>query len=135
MAKFYVWCGKTELVLTSQSRPSAALGLMDRILTPHLWIYDDPDLSERDCLEHLMLEALLHLPTEIHLSERGFESPDRISVSVPETIQRWHALMVGMRRLFVAAGLNRSVAVLAGANALSESATKGESRTVRRLPK
>ena len=120
MAKYYVQCGWTRLVLDSDSPESAALAVMDRILTPHLWIYDDPDLSESDCQAHLMLEALMHLPTEIRVSERGFDSDAAESIPVPETIQSWHALMVGMRRLFSQAGLKRSVAVLAGAGAIEQ---------------
>ncbi|MCA9139299.1 MAG: hypothetical protein KDB00_21140 [Planctomycetales bacterium] len=118
MAKFYVQCGNTELVLSSDSTDSAALAIIDRILAPHLWIYDDPGLSEFQCRQHLMLEALMHLPTEICVSQQGFDRDDAESISVPETIGSWHALMVGMRRLFAAAGLERSVAVLAGAHAI-----------------
>ncbi len=118
MAKFYVQCGQTELVLNSDTADSAALAMIDRILGPHLWIYDDPGLSELQCCQHLMLEALLHLPTEIAVSEQGFDRDDAVKISVPETIHCWHALMIGMRRLFSEAGLDRSVAVLAGAHAI-----------------
>lgn len=118
MAKFYVQCGQTELVLSSDSAESAALAMIDRLLGPHLWIYDDPKLSESDCRQHLMLEALLHLPTEIRVSEQGFNRPDSDSVAVPELIQSWHALMVGMRRLFAQAGLDRRIAVLAGSRVI-----------------
>jgi hypothetical protein len=118
MAKFYVQCGQTDLVLSSDSPESAALAMTDRLLTPHLWIYDDPKLSELDCRQHLMLEALMHLPTEIRISEQGFNRTDFDSVSVPETIHTWHALMVGIRRLFVQAGLDRRVAVLTGSRVI-----------------
>ena len=118
MAKFYVQCGHTELVLSSDSSESAALAMVDRILAPHLWIYDDSGLSELDCRQHLMLEALMHLPTEVHVSQQGFGRGDAEAISVPETIGTWHALMIGMRRLFSAAGLDRSVAVLAGVHAI-----------------
>lgn len=118
MAKFYVQCGSLELVQTTDSAESAALAIIDRVLQPHLWIYDDEGLSEQECRQHLMLEALLHLPTEIHVSERGFGRSDADVLAVPETIHSWHALMVGMRRLFSEAGLDRSVAVLVGAYAL-----------------
>lgn len=118
MAKFYVQCGQTELVINSDALDSAALAMIDRILAPHLWIYDDPELSEMECRQHLMLEALMHLPTEIRVSEQGFGREDAATISVPETIQSWHALMVAVRRLFCEAGLNRSVAVLAGSFAI-----------------
>ena len=113
MAKFYVQCGQTDLVLTSDSTESAALAMIDRLLEPHRWIYDDPNLGEMECQQHLMLEALMHLPTEILISQQGFDRSDAQSISVPETIQMWHALMVGIRRLIVRAGLDRKVAVLA----------------------
>jgi hypothetical protein len=118
MSKFYVQCGATELVLSSDSSDSAALAMIDRLLSPHLWIYDDPGLSEFECRQYLMLEALMHLPTEIRISQQGFGRTDAETRSVPETIQSWHGLMVGMRRLFSEAGLRRSVAVLAGARAI-----------------
>ncbi|MEM0925731.1 MAG: hypothetical protein AAGJ83_06820 [Planctomycetota bacterium] len=134
MGKFYVQCGWEKLVLATDVAESAALCMIDRLLSPHLWIYDDPELSELDCHQHLMLEALLHLPTEIRVSERGFDrygadaaSPKSFqreqtdaAFSVPEMIVRWHKLMVGMRRLFAEAGVPRSVAVLAGAQAIEE---------------
>lgn len=120
MAKFYVQCGTTELVISSDCSDSAALAIIDRVLTPHVWIYDDPDLSELECRQHLMLEALMHLPTEIRVSQQGFNRQDAQAFSVPETIHSWHALMVGMRRLFSAAGLDRSVAVLAGARVIDQ---------------
>ncbi|OYP28935.1 hypothetical protein [Rhodopirellula sp. MGV] len=129
MAKYYVGCGQTELVLESESIESAALAVMDRVLVPHLWIYDDPGLSDRDCLEHLMLEALLHLPTEILVSEIGFGGRDQISIPLPDTIQQWHNFMVGMREIFTEAGLERSVAVLAGSEVIAEATS------VRRLPR
>ena len=124
MAKFYVQCGTTELVLSSDCAESAALAMIDRLLTPHLWVYDDADLSELDCRTHLMLEALLHLPTELQVSERGLGRADATRISVPETIELWHQLMVGMRRLFSLAGLNRSVSVLACSDAIGQSAAK-----------
>ncbi|MCD0459591.1 hypothetical protein [Roseiconus lacunae] len=129
MAKFYIWCGKTELVLNSDSAESAALAMMDRLLAPHLWVYDDPGLSERDCLEHLMLEALLHLPTEIGISEIGMGGRDAQVIPVPDTIQQWHTLMIGMQRIFTEAGLDRSVAVLAGSEWIAEATS------IRRLPR
>jgi hypothetical protein len=124
MAKFYVQCGWSRLILDSDGPESAALAIIDRILAPHLWIYDAPDLSERDCLAHLMLEALLHLPTEMRISERGFDNSAATPVSVPETIATWHALMVGMRRLFAQAGLNRTISVLAGAGAVQQAVAR-----------
>lgn len=114
MAKYYVRFGQLDLVLESDSPPQAALAAMDRVLTPHLWIYDDSELSPTECLQHLMMEALLHLPTEISVSEQGFEGRDAVQISTPETIESWHALMVGVQRLFQSAGVNRTIAVLAG---------------------
>lgn len=105
MAKFYVQCGPVQSVLTADSVEQAAFAVMDRALGSHLWIYDDAGLTESDCRNHLMLEALLHLEPSIRVSEQGFDRPDAAIVGTPETIDRWHRLMVGMSRLFVAAGL------------------------------
>ncbi len=120
MAKFYVQCGSIDLVLMTDSADSAGMAMIDRLLAPHLWIYDDAGLTETDCLQHLMLESLMHLPTSIRISQRGFDRPDADLVPLPETVQSWHKLMVGMRRLFAQAGLDRTVAVLAGAGAIEQ---------------
>ncbi|MEO1614389.1 MAG: hypothetical protein AAFV88_00980 [Planctomycetota bacterium] len=128
MAKFYVQCGWENLVLATDVAESAALCIIDRILAPHLWIYDDPDLSELDCHRHLMLEALLHLPTEIAVSEKGLDREDAERFSVPEMIVRWHKLMIGMRRLFAEAGIQRTVAVLAGAQAIEDATLTNKPR-------
>ncbi|NND99421.1 MAG: hypothetical protein HKN47_19045 [Pirellulaceae bacterium] len=121
MAKFYVQCGPVQTILLADSVEQAALAAMDHSLQAHLWIYDDPQLSESDCHDHLMLEALLHLDSTIRISERGFNRSDASVVGVPETIQSWHQLMVGMRRLFVVAGLApRSMATVAGHDQTTE---------------
>ncbi len=114
MSKFYVQCGPVQTVLTADSAEQAALSALDRTLQVHLWIYDDPGLSQQDCHDHLMLEALFHLEPTIRVSEIGFDRSDAQLVGTPETIERWHALMVGMNRLFLAAGLPpRSMAAVA----------------------
>ena len=105
MPKFYVQCGPIEVILTADSHQHAALSALDRHLQNHVWIYDDPGLSERDRHDHLMLEALLYLHATISVSEKGFGSDESVRIGTPETIEHWHKLMVGMRRLFVAAGL------------------------------
>ena len=115
MAKFYIQCGSIEVVLTADSVEQAALSALDRSLQQHLWIYDDEGLSEEDRRMHLMLEALLHLAPTIKISEKGFDRPDASQVGTPETVEHWHQLMVGMNRLFVAAGLApRPMASIAG---------------------
>ena len=114
MPKFYVQCGPIEIILTASSVENAAMSAIDRSLQSHAWIYDDSGLSMSDCHDHLMLEALLHLEPTIRVSEKGFNRQDAATVGTPETIDSWHKLMVGMRRLFVAAGLtNRSMASVA----------------------
>ena len=121
MAKYYVQCGSTRCVLTADSLEQAALSAMDRSLQAHLWIYDDPDLDEQDCRDHLMLEALLHLDPSIRISEQGFDRADAAELGTPDTIARWHRLMVGMSRLFVAAGLPpRRMSDIAGVETPSE---------------
>lgn len=106
MSKFYVQCGPIEVILNAESADEAALAALDRTLTSHLWIYDDPGLSDLDRRDHLMLEALFHLDPVIRVSERGLDRADAILVGTPETVDRWHRLMTGVNRLFVAAGLS-----------------------------
>lgn len=115
MPKFYVQCGPIQIILTASSTENAAMAAIDRSLQTHLWIYDDPDLSTSDCHDHLMLEALLHLDPVIRVSEIGFDRLDATTIGTPEAIENWHGLMVGMQRLFVAAGLSdRSMSSVAG---------------------
>ena len=106
MSKFYVQCGPVQVILLADSVEQAALAAIDRALQAHLWVYDDPTLSEQDCRDHITLEALFHLDATIRVSERGFDRSDANHVGTPETIVHWHKLMVGMRRLFIAAGLS-----------------------------
>jgi hypothetical protein len=114
MPKFYVQCGPIQTILIADSLEQAALSGLDRTLQTHLWIYDDPGLNERDCRDHLMLEALCHLQPLVRVSERGFDRADAQLIGTPETIDRWHRLMAGMNRLFIAAGLApRSMAAVA----------------------
>ncbi|MGI9473166.1 MAG: hypothetical protein ACR2NZ_16615 [Rubripirellula sp.] len=105
MSKYYVQCGPIRVLLTASSPDQAAMSALDRTLQLHLWIYDDPGLTEGDCRDHLMLEALCHLDPTVRISERGFDREDATCVGTPETIDRWHRLMIGMNRLFIAAGL------------------------------
>lgn len=114
MSKYYVQCGPIQTILEADSIDQAALAGMDRTLQTHLWIYDDPGLSEQDRRDHLMLEALMHLDPVVRISEQGFDRVDAQLVGTPETIDTWHRLMVGMNRLFIAAGLPpRSMAAVA----------------------
>ncbi len=113
--KFYVQCGPVRTILLADCHQHAAMSALDRSLQTHLWIYDDPQLSERDQQDHLMVEALLHLEPHAQVSEIGFDRDDAVPVGVPEIVTCWHQLMVGMRRMFVAAGLvGRSMASVAG---------------------
>lgn len=100
MSKYYVQCGSLELVISRETAECAAIAAIDRFMAPHLWIYEDELLCDSDRLRHLMLEALLHLPSEICVSEQGFNRPDCIRISVPETVETWHAMIVAFNRLF-----------------------------------
>ena len=120
MSKFYVQCGPLRTILLADSIEQAALAGLDRTLQAHVWIYDDPDLSQHDRRDHMMLEALLHLDPTVRVSERGFDRADADVVGTPETIDRWHRLMTGMKRLFVTAGLTpRSMAEVASSAPIS----------------
>ncbi|QDS96660.1 hypothetical protein FF011L_54720 [Roseimaritima multifibrata] len=105
MSKFYIVCGSHSLVITAPSADQAALRLIDEVLAPHIWIYDDPDLSNQDRLDHLTLEALLHMEPEVMVSQRGLGRDEAGRFEVPNMIRDWHRLMTGVSRLFVAAGL------------------------------
>lgn len=125
MPKFYVQCGPIQTILLADSVDQAALSALDRVLQNHVWIYDDPDLSEEIRHDHLMLESLMHLDPAIRVSEQGFNRPDAISVGTPETVEHWHRLMVGMNRLFVAAGLApRSMKDVSGSQSQSAPALR-----------
>lgn len=122
MPKFYVQCGPVQTILSANSVDQAALAALDGSLQTHLWIYDDRDLSHQDCRHHLMLEALMHLEPTVRISQIGFDRTDADQVGTPETIDTWHRLMVGMNRLFIAAGLPpRPMAAIAGYAAPAES--------------
>ncbi len=129
MPKYYVQCGPIQTVLLADSTEHAALSALDATLQNHLWIYDDPGLSQQDQHDHLMLEALMHLDATVRISERGFDRLDAFLIGTPETVESWHALMIGMNRLFVAAGLAPRTM-----EAVAQSST-GAVPAVRRSPK
>ena len=115
MSKYYVQCGPIRAIVISASMEQASLEALDESLLNHLWIYDDRGLSNADCRNHLMLEALVHLDPSIRVSEQGFDRSDANLFGTPEIIDRWHRLMTGMNRLFVAAGLPpRTMQAVAG---------------------
>ena len=105
MSKYYVQCGPIEVILVAGSAEKAAMTAIDRALQNHLWIYDDPGLTDTDRRDHLMLEALFHLDPAIRVSERGMDRSDATLFGTPEMVDRWHRLMTGINRLFIAAGL------------------------------
>lgn len=105
MDKFYVQCGPVEVVLLAEDAGSAAVAGIQRKLDAHLWIYDEPTLSDNDRRDHLMVEALLHLSPSIRVSRRGFDSDQFERFGTPETVLSYHRLMTGMRELFAAAGV------------------------------
>jgi hypothetical protein len=105
MSKFYATCGSQSLIITAPTAEHAAMRLIDEVMSAHVWIYDDADLSEQDRRDHLILEALLHLGTSVMISERGFNRGEAGEFEVPELLEQWHRLMTGISRLFLAAGL------------------------------
>lgn len=115
MAKFYVQCGPIETVLIADSAEQAAMAAINRSLQSHLWIYDDPDMHEADCRDHLMLEALLHLAPSLLVSEQGFDRSDAIQIGTPDTILLWHKLMISVQRMLAVHGLPpRNIALSGG---------------------
>ena len=120
MAKYYVECGPIQVIISADSVDSAAMSALDTSLQSHLWIYDDNQLTEQDCRDHLMLESLMHLDPAIRVSEQGFDRADAIYIGTPETVDRWHKLMMGMQKLFITAGLApRSMSSVAGSSDFS----------------
>lgn len=105
MPKYYVQCGPVEIVLSAETLESAAVAALDRALRVHLWIYDDPGLTDLNRRDHLMIEALCHLDPVIRISERGFDRDDADLIGTPEAVDRWHRLMTSISELYVAAGL------------------------------
>lgn len=105
MSKYYVTCGELELVVIAPSAEQAAVRLLDQAMASHVWIYDDPGLSDSERRDHLVLEALLRLGTEVLVSERGRGRADAGRFGVPELLEDWHRMMTAVSRLFVAAGL------------------------------
>ncbi len=128
MSKYYVQCGPIEVILVADSEEQAAMAALDRTLQTHLWIYDDPGLTDLDRRGHLMLEALFHLDPVIRISERGFDRTDAMEVGTPDTVDQWHRLMTGINRLFIAAGLPpRAISSFAASTTLPD--------TLPRLPR
>jgi len=105
MAKYYVTCGSAQWVVDAESARQAAMRLMDELLGDHIWIYDDAELSEQDRRDHLVIETLLHIGTEMIVSERGADRSEAGTFGVPELLDDWDRLMTAVSRLFVAAGL------------------------------
>ncbi len=121
MAKFYVQCGPLQVILVADSIRQAAISAIDKSLQSHLWIYDDGGMNHEDCRKHLMLEALLHLEPTVQISEVGFDRTDAATMGTPEAIDAWHHLMVGMNRLFIAAGLApRTMAAVAKSSSVKD---------------
>jgi hypothetical protein len=106
MPKFYVACGSVEWIVEAESARQAAMRLMDEVLGSHIWIYDDAALSEQDRRDHLVIETLLHLGTEVRVSQRGSQRCDAGVFGVPELLDDWDRMMTAVSRLFVAAGLS-----------------------------
>lgn len=105
MAKFYVSCGSVQWIVAAESARQAAMRLLDELLGEHVWIYDDAGLSQQDRRDHLVLEALLHLGSEMRVSERGSERCEAGVFGVPELLEEWDRMMTAVSRLFVAAGI------------------------------
>ncbi|TWT64649.1 hypothetical protein [Allorhodopirellula solitaria] len=105
MAKYYVQCGNRSVVVEAMDSQAAAMHLMDLVMKPHGWIYDDADLSDGDRHAHLAIEALLTLAPEIRVSEQGLDRGDATPLGTPEILLLWHQTMSGLSRLFRSAGL------------------------------
>lgn len=128
MPKFYVTCGCQHLVIQAESAEMGAMRLLDELLGEHVWIYDDAGLSEGERRDHLVLEALLHLGSQIRVSERGLGRCEAGVFDVPQLLDRWDRLMTAVSRLFLAAGL-------APRRIFSSETAAGESASGRKHPR
>ncbi len=105
MSKFYIQSGVINLVVDGESAELAAISALDSVMSPHVWIYDDPSMSEEIRRDHLMIEALYNLDAVIRVSEKGFNRDDAWVMGTPEVVEEWHLLMTRLSGLYVAAGL------------------------------
>ncbi len=105
MPKYYVSCGCHHLLVLADCAESAALRLLDESFGDQVWVYDDAGLTGRERRDHLALEALLHLGTQVRVSERGFGRRDAGTFEVPDLLDQWDKLMTAINKLFAAAGL------------------------------
>ncbi|MCA9126493.1 MAG: hypothetical protein KDB22_05385 [Planctomycetales bacterium] len=109
MPKYYAVCGSHALVVTADGPAHAAMRLVDEVLAPHMWIYDDESISDQDRRDHVTLEALLHLSSSVCVSQRGLGRRDCGEYGVPELLDEWHCLMAAAQKLFIAAGVPRRI--------------------------
>lgn len=105
MPKFYATCGSQSLILDADTADQAAMRLIDEVMSAHIWIYEDADLSQQDRRDHLILEALLHLEAVISVSERGVGRTEAGQFGVPEMLDQWHRLMSAISRALSSAGI------------------------------
>lgn len=105
MAKFYATCGSQTLIIDAPTPQFAAMRLIDEAMAAHVWIYDDATLSQRDRRAHLVLEALLHLSSTVQVSQQGLGRSEAGEFGVPELLDEWHRLMMGLSVMTAAVGL------------------------------
>lgn len=105
MAKFYASCGSQTLTISAPTAQFAAMRLIDEAMAAHVWIYDDASLSEQTRRDHLVLEALLHLGATVRVSQRGLGRNDEGEFGVPELLDEWHKLMMGLSQMTIVVGL------------------------------
>ncbi len=105
MAKYYASCGSQTLTISAPTAEFAAMRLIDEAMAAHVWIYDDANLSEQVRRDHLVLEALLHLEANVCVSQRGLGRNDEGEFGVPELLDQWHKLMMGLSKMTIAVGL------------------------------
>ncbi|MEZ6078888.1 MAG: hypothetical protein R3C56_25405 [Pirellulaceae bacterium] len=107
MAKYYASCGSQTLTISAPTAQFAAMRLIDEAMAAHVWIYDDASLSEQTRRDHLVLEALLHLGATVRVSQRGLGRNDEGEFGVPELLDEWHKLMMGLTQMTIAVGLTQ----------------------------
>ncbi len=114
MAKYYASCGSQTLTISAPTAQFAAMRLIDEAMAAHVWVYDDASLSEQTRRDHLVLEALLHLGATVCVSQRGLGRNDEGEFGVPDLLDEWHRLMMGLSQMTIKVGLTpRNVLPLA----------------------
>jgi hypothetical protein len=100
MSKFYAAAGNRSLVIAAENAAEAATKFIDHVLGDHVWIYDEPTMTEADRRAHLAIEAWLKMDAVVVISELGAGRDDAGRFDTAELVDAWHRLMVATAKMF-----------------------------------